>query len=131
MNRDSANLVLRMGLAFAFLYPPFNAISNPDSWLGYFPEFVRAAAHAAHMPDLVLLHGFGMIEVIIALWILSGWKLFLPSAAAFVLLLSIVFFDFSNFEVVFRDLSIAAIALALMLQSWPFNQQIISGDHVV
>lgn len=112
-----ANLLLRAGLAFAFLYPPINAILHPESWLGYFPPFVRAAAHAGGIHDLVLLHSFGVVEVVIALWILSGWKIFLPSAAAATLLLAIVFFDFANFEVVFRDVSIAAIAIALAIQN--------------
>ena len=117
MNRDPANLILRAGLAFAFLYPSVNALGNPESWLGYFPPFVRAAAHAGGIPDLVLLHSFGAVEVIIALWILSGWKIFLPSTAAAIILLAIVFFDFANFEVVFRDISIATIAIALVIHS--------------
>lgn len=112
MNRDFASLVLRAGLSFAFLYPPWNALSNPDSWLGYFPAFTRGV-----VPDPVLLHGFGVMEVVIAVWILSGWRIFWPSTAATLLLLTIVVFDFSNFEVVFRDISIAAIGIALAIQN--------------
>ena len=33
--------ILRIGLAFAFLYPPLDAIVDPYSWLGYFPAFMR------------------------------------------------------------------------------------------
>ena len=112
MNRDWANLTLRAGLAFAFLYPPINAIFNPTSWIGYFPLFIRG-----FMPDMMLLHSLGVVEIIIALWLLSGWKIFWPSVAAAVMLLAIVFFDFSDFEVLFRDLSIASIAVALAIQS--------------
>ncbi|HEY4526383.1 MAG TPA: hypothetical protein VJK53_00805 [Candidatus Paceibacterota bacterium] len=114
MNREHANLILRMGLAFAFLYPPINALFDPNSWIGYFPQFLRGVGS-----DLVLLHAFGAVEIIIALWILSGWNIFWPSVAAALILLSIVAFDFSEFQVVFRDLSIAAIAIALAIQNRP------------
>ncbi|HEY4487822.1 MAG TPA: hypothetical protein VI483_03615 [Candidatus Paceibacterota bacterium] len=130
MNRDWANLVLRAGLAFAFLYPPLNAISNPESWIGYFPVFVREATLAAGISDLVLLHAFGVAEVIIAVWILSGWRIFLPSAAATVILLSIVAFDHANFEVLFRDVSIAAIAIVLAIQSGrEFSKKPLTLEH--
>lgn len=103
-----SNLLLRIGVAFAFLYPPFDALSNPDSWIGYFPKFIHGIA-----PDAVLLHGFGLIEVIIALWILSGKKIFWPSLVAALLITTIVLFNLNNFEVLFRDLSIACMTLVL------------------
>lgn len=105
-------LLLRIGVAFAFLYPPINALSNPDSWIGYFPKFVHGL-----VPDLVLLHGFGLIEVVIALWILSGKKIFWPSLAASVMITTIVLMNLNNFEVLFRDLSIAVMALALAIDA--------------
>ncbi len=115
MSRESfADFVLRAGLAFAFLYPPVSAIFDPDAWIGYFPSFLRG-----HMDDLVLLHSFGAVEVIIALWLLSGRKVFLPSVAALVMLVSIVTMDYTEFQVVFRDLSIAAIALYLAIRNAP------------
>lgn len=114
MSGDRAELVLRIGLAFAFLYPPINAIFDPNAWIGYFPSFTRG-----YVDDLVLLHVFGAIEVIIAVWILSGKKIFLPSAAACLMLLAIVTMDYTEFQVVFRDLSIAAIGLYLAIKNYP------------
>jgi hypothetical protein len=107
-----ANLVLRVGLAFAFLFPAIAAIFAPDSWIGYFPEFMRGI-----VPDPVLLHLFGLSEAVIALWILSGKKIFIPSLAAAGYLFAIVVLNLQNFEVVFRDLSIMAIAVYLALVS--------------
>jgi|SRR6185312_2048956 len=108
--------ILRVGLAFAFLYPPLDAIVDPYSWLGYFPAFLRGI-----VPDMVLLHSFGALEVFIALWLLSGWKVFWPACLATVLLVSIVLFDGGGggFEVVFRDLSIASIGVALAVGHFP------------
>lgn len=109
----AADFILRAGVAFAFLYPPLGAFINPDSWIGYFPPFSRG-----FVPDLVLLHAFGFVEVVLALWILSGWRIFWPSAAATVMLVAIVAFNRPEFEVIFRDLSIAAMALSLAVVSW-------------
>jgi uncharacterized membrane protein YphA (DoxX/SURF4 family) len=105
-----AYLVLRGGVSFAFLYPPINALFDPDSWIGYFPSFIHG-----FVPDVVLLHTFGVVEVVIALWILSGWKIFWPSLIATAILLTIVIFDYRDFQVLFRDVTIASMSLGLAL----------------
>lgn len=113
MRRENiANLLLRLGVAFAFLYPAIAEIYTPDSWIGYFPHMVRG-----FVPDLVLLHSFGAVEAIIALWILSNKKIFLPSLAATAILLAIVYFDFNQLEVVFRDVAIAGASASLMISN--------------
>ncbi len=113
MNLDKlTDCVLRGGLAFAFLFPPINAFFDPYSWIGYFPAFMRG-----FVPDAVLLHSFGIVEIIIALWILSGWRVFWPSLAALIFLLAIVLFDLNDFQVIFRDISIASIALVLIIKN--------------
>lgn len=109
----AANLALRIGLAFAFLYPPLNAVIDPSAWIGYFPSFTRG-----YVPDEVLLHAFGVVEIGIAVWVLSGWKIFWPSLVAMGMLLGIVVFNPSNFQVLFRDVSLAAMALALAMISY-------------
>src|SRR3989338_1821078 len=95
-----AEAILRIGVAFAFLYPPINALGDPQAWIGYFPLFVKG-----YVPDEVLLHAFGLVEVFVALWILSGWRIFLPSVAATAMLLGIVVFNPSEFQVLFRDMA--------------------------
>ena len=110
---QKAHLTLRIGTAFAFLYPPIAAVSDPISWFGYFPHFLQTLP----IDSLVLLHGFGIIEVVIALWILSGKYIRIPAAIATAMLVAIVVFNMSNFDVVFRDLAIACMTLALAL--WP------------
>ncbi|MEK7510742.1 MAG: DoxX family membrane protein [Patescibacteria group bacterium] len=106
-----AELLLRLGVAFSFLYPPIAAFFDPDSWLGYFPAFIPASMTA--------LHVFGAIEIVIALWILFGKRIWIPSAAAAAMLLAIVIFNLGQFDVLFRDVSIALMALALVWMHFP------------
>lgn len=120
MGRDGwADWVLRAGLAFAFLYPPINALGDPFSWIGYFPAFTRGI-----VDDALLLHAFGVVEVVIALWILWGRYVFYPALAALMMLVGIVAFNTSEFQVTFRDLSIAAIALYLCIKHYPFGRTV-------
>jgi uncharacterized membrane protein YphA (DoxX/SURF4 family) len=112
-SEQAAHAILRIGLAFSFLYPPYAALSDPVSWAGYFPAFV----HALPVPIIVLLHAFGAVEAAIALWLLSGWQIRVPAALAAAILLAIVALDINDFAVLFRDLTIAAIAIALVI--WP------------
>ncbi len=116
MNRF-AEWILRASVAFAFAFPAIDAFWNPDSWFGYFPHFLRG-----FVPDMVLLHSFGTLELAIAVWILSGRSIFWPSALASVMLVAIVVFDNYQFEILFRDLAIAGAAAALALQNWPWNR---------
>lgn len=112
--RGASHLILRLGVAFAFLYPPYAALMDPQSWLGYFPSFVRSVP----IDPLILLHSFGVIEVLIALWLISGWRIATPAILATLMLLGIVLFNWNQLDVLFRDLAIAAAALALAVNAW-------------
>lgn len=115
----AAHFLLRASVAFAFAYPAISAWSEPFTWLGYVPGFARDMAAMVGMSDILLLHAFGVLELVIALWLLSGWRIFLPSVAAAGLLLFIVVVNPSEFPILFRDLSIAGLALGLALMHAP------------
>ncbi len=111
----TAYFLLRVGAAFAFLYPPLAAIfGDPYSWLGYFPSFTRG-----YIDEMLMLHAFGVVEIAIGLWILSGYKIFVPALIATAMLVGIVVFNLSQFDIVFRDLSIACMTLALAVIHMP------------
>lgn len=109
-----ADLILRAGVAFAFLYPALNAVADPNAWIGYIPNFARGFADPA-----LFLNLFGAVEVGLALWLISGWKVWLPSLGMAAILLGIVAFNIPEFQVLFRDLAIAAAAAALALMHLP------------
>lgn len=102
-----AELLLRVGIAFAFVYAAISGFIYPDAWIGYFPESARI------LPDAQLLSLWGAIEVIVALWLLSGVYLRMAGIVAAALLLGVVVFNSSQMIVVFRDIPIALAALAL------------------
>lgn len=110
--------MLRIAVAFAFLYPPIAAYGNPDGWIWFVPSFV-----ATILPPMVFLHLFGVMEIMIALGILFMKNPVYPAFAAVVVLAGIVAvdtlmegsFDWAMFDVVFRDISILLAAVALIL----------------
>lgn len=109
-----ATLLLRLGVAFAFLYAGVDSFFDPFAWLDYIPQALAAA-----VPALTLLHAFAVLEILIALWLLSGWRVFYPAALAALLLVAIVLLNLGEFQLLFRDVSIAAAALALAAGAYP------------
>ncbi|QSH39691.1 hypothetical protein JXR01_01645 [Candidatus Kaiserbacteria bacterium] len=103
--------ILRIGLAFAFIYPAVSAWFNPYAWVGYFPPIVL---NLVGSNDIVLLHVFGVTEIIIGLWLIFGRKIFWPSVVASAYLVGIILLNLNQMDVIFRDISILAIALALI-----------------
>ncbi len=115
METDSrAWLLVRLGVAFAFLYPPVAAHFTPDNWIGYFPSFT----HQIIPNDLLLLYLFGAVEVVIGLWILYGKKLLIPASLGSVMLLAIVAFNWNQLDILFRDLAIFGATLGIAYKSW-------------
>ncbi len=109
-----AELILKIGLAFAFVYPPVAAFFDPIAWIGYFPGFLRDMVGN----DTLLLHAFGVVELGLAAWLLLARNALLPSLGMAGLLAGIILFNWGQMDVVFRDVSILAIALALACASW-------------
>jgi len=113
------NTLLRVGVAFAFVYPAISAWIHPFSWIGCFPPFVLAVAGSY---DMVLLHTFGIVEIGIALWILFGRDILIPSTLAAAMLFGIVVFNISQIDVLFRDIPIFIMALILAMEAYHKQQ---------
>lgn len=108
MSRTSS-LLLRLALAVAFLYPAYGFWQNPNDWVGYIPVFVKSWGISQN----ILIMSFAGTHVVIALWILSGWKIFFPSLGAALFLGGVVYFNQNQLPILFRDISLALVALAL------------------
>ena len=103
-------LLMRTGVAFAFLYPAVAAWFDPDAWIGYFPGFMLGLA--GNQSEL-LLHGWGVIEIVLALWVLFGTRVYIPSVLMAVALIAVVVANPGQFPILFRDIAIAFAALSL------------------
>lgn len=108
-------LLMRLALVFAFVYPAVSAWFDPDTWIGYFPGFVLSLA--GNQGEL-LLHAWGAIEILLALWVLFGVRVYVPSALMALALLAVVVANPAQFPILFRDLSLALAALSLALINW-------------
>lgn len=106
------SFVLRSGLAFSFLYPAIDSFFHPDTWIGFFPAWLVVVS-PVDMLMLGLL--FSSLEIVIAAGLLFMRDPFYPAMAAVVVLAGIVVFNWSAFDIVFRDISIMGMAIALIL----------------
>jgi uncharacterized membrane protein YphA (DoxX/SURF4 family) len=106
-------LVLRIGVALPLLYAAFGSLTNPNDWIGYFPGFIQSLA-----PAKFLLVGHAIFTGILALWLLSGKKIFLPSILAALFATGIIITNWNELEIVFRDITLVAAGIALALHAY-------------
>ncbi|OHA17379.1 MAG: hypothetical protein A3G52_03750 [Candidatus Taylorbacteria bacterium RIFCSPLOWO2_12_FULL_43_20] len=108
-NREKISyFLIRTAIAFAFLYPAVRIHFDPQSWTGYFPLFIKAS-----IPELILVSIYTFVHVAIAVWILTGKKLFVPYATATILLLAVVLFNLNQIDILFRDISLLFVTAGL------------------
>lgn len=127
MNNDTQNItrervieiLLRIGVAIAFIYPAVEAFFYPNSWVGFFPPWVRDLP----ISDEILLHLFGASEIVIATWILIGKRIFIPSVLAAIYLTFIVALNWKFMDLLFRDIAILVIPIALAIASYPLEKK--------
>ena len=113
-------LLLRIGVAFVFLYPPIAAIGSPLEWNSYMPDFLSLFP----VKQFVLLHIAGVVEIIIALWILSGRQIFVPSVVASLFLFVFTIANLDQFEIVFRNIAILTMTVSLSIWSYDSKHKI-------
>lgn len=106
--------LLCFGLAFSFLYAGIAGIVEPSNWIGYFPPFLRDL-----LSDNTLLWSWGLFEIVVGFWILSGKHIFIPSLLASLSLIGLIATNLGAMDIIFRDISILAISVALTIENWP------------
>lgn len=109
-----ALVVLRIALAFALLYAAISSLIAPDNWVGWFPQFIFEI-----VPEHIALPIHSIAEIILALWLLSGWKTWIAASISALALITIVVFNIPQMDIVFRDIALAIAAIALTIGSHP------------
>lgn len=104
-------LLLRLGLAFSFLYAGISSLLTPNDWLGYLPAFIPQANR------LDLLKLFSVYEIGLGLWLLAGRYIKYAALLGALTLVGVVVVNLSIFSVTFRDVGLIFAALALFFIS--------------
>jgi uncharacterized membrane protein len=107
-----ANLALRLGLAFVFLFAAVTALLYPANYYKFVPPFI-----SAYMSKDLFLMIYGGYEVLLAIWILVGKWSFYSSLLAAATLFGLTVLNLNEFNITFRNVSIICGAFALAFLS--------------
>ena len=127
-NKDYSATIVRLGLAFVLLWFGINQLVNPESFLGYMPQWLYPHdARMQHEHPMQLMHniptpsvhtvlmGNGIVDATIGLLLLVG---FYTRIAAFIAALHLLGIAIS---LGYNDIAIRDIGLAIMAASLVFS----------
>ncbi len=112
-----AILLLRLGLAFVFLYASIGSLLFPDNWIWFIPDWIQKI-----IPPKPMLLAHASFELVLGLILLSGKKTFYTALLAALDLLAIMLPNINIFDTVFRDIGLLFMALALATLTAPSRQ---------
>lgn len=112
----NATLALRLGLAFVFAYTALAIYLRPLDWIGFVPGWIDPI-----LDRQTFLHIHGLFDLILAIWLLSGVKIFYSSVLSALNLGSIIIFNLGAMDIVFRDIGLLTGAVALALLTYNEN----------
>ena len=108
-----AEIFLRGGLAFVFLYAAIGSLLFPVNWIGYLPGFIQY--------DGILIL-FSVYEILLGIWLLVGYKVYIPGIISSITLIGILITNFGVFDIVFRNVAALGGAIALAFLAYPKNK---------
>jgi len=104
----AAAFFLQGGLAFVLLYAAVSALQEPSAWISYIPAFTTSLIPAAL--SLILISYF---QIILAIWLVSGFYTRYAALVAAALIFGLVLFNLNTLIITFRDIGLVLAALAL------------------
>lgn len=109
VNRQNlVSFLLRLGIAAVFLYAAIASVLDPNSWVGFLPQWM---GQFVSLHTLLIL--FSVYEVVLALWLLSGQAVFAVAVFSALTMIGVLTQNIGAFDIVFRDVAILFSALAL------------------
>ena len=110
MNKsDKVSLILRVCLAFSFIYVAISSFISPQNWVGFLPEFLPGN----FITENYFLLSFSIFELILGVWLLSNKKIYYASIVSSVVLFGIIIFNLGAMDIIFRDVSLFLASIAL------------------
>ncbi len=109
-NIKQVSLLLRIGLAIVFAYAAISAFRQPEAWLSFVPTFTTKFIAAKVSLDVI-----SIIQLVLALVLLSGKYLKYATSIAIVFLAGIIVFNLNSLVITFRDFGLIFMALALFI----------------
>ena len=106
--RDYAILFLRIRITFSFFYVAVSIFLNPSSWMGFVPRFAEII-----LPASKLVYGHAILDGFLGIWLLTNRKIFYASVLSAANLFFITVLNLGAMEIVFRDVAIFFMAIAL------------------
>ncbi len=103
---------LRSGLTIVFLYSGIASLLAPENWIGFVPGFIIDI-----FPASIFLILFSIYEIALGAWLLSNKKIFQASILSALTMVVIVMANMFLFDIVFRDIAILFMAIALAILS--------------
>jgi hypothetical protein len=103
-----ASIVLRLGLAFVFLYAAVSSLRQPLVWGVYLPSFLTGSISAT-----LLIKIFAIYELGLAAWLIVGKRIHYAALLCTLTLAGIVITNIDQLTTTFRDVGLACMAAAL------------------
>lgn len=104
------SFLLRIGLASVLLYAALASFMDPDTWASFLPKFLRDA-----FPDQIklFLFGFSVYELLLVCVLLLDKYVYQAAILSALTMIGILVFNAQGMDVIFRDVAIMFMALAL------------------
>ena len=110
----TSNLILRLGLAFVFLWFGIDKFIHPDYWINaWMPFWFQSILSRLGIGNLNFIYANGIFEVVIGLCFIFNIFVKLFALLTVLFLLSIII-SFGLNEVLVRDVGLIGAALALL-----------------
>lgn len=107
--KATPQLLIRIGIAFTFLFAGISSLKNPSDWIWYVPDFTEIITSK----NLLLL-AFSIVEIILGLWLVWGKYLREAALASAIILTGITLASLNTLQITFRDIGLVLASLALL-----------------
>ena len=108
----TAKVLLGVGLAFVFAYAGISSLQQPLEWIAYVPHVLTHTVSAT-----TAIRVIAVVELVLALWLLSGKYAKYAALVSAVMLIGIVVSNFGQMLITFRDVGLVFMALALFVSA--------------